>query len=71
VTNDTSKRWIEAGIVLSRSPDARVMCPECAQVPLEILDGERPDGPKLVERYMRCVRCGAHQIITGVRIDAT
>jgi predicted RNA-binding Zn-ribbon protein involved in translation (DUF1610 family) len=56
--SDTSKKWLEAGIVLAKDPNAKVVCPECAEGTLEVQDVRGELDPDVVERIMKCPVCG-------------
>jgi formate dehydrogenase maturation protein FdhE len=60
VTAET-RRWVEAGITLSKEPKAVVMCPVCQRAPLGVMD--QILGERKVERHMRCPLCGAYNSI--------
>jgi hypothetical protein len=58
-----SSRWIEAGKILSENPNAKVLCPKNLDAELVVTD-ESPKGhPEIVERHMRCPKCGAYNAI--------
>lgn len=66
MTTNNAERWIEAGIVLADDPDAKVMCPVCANDFLRVEDVEHPDGT-LFDRYLRCETCGAEEVLVRLR----
>ena len=58
-----ARRWVDAGIALGHSSNARVLCPDCGQAELEVLDvreGERLD------RYLSCPKCKKHSVLSNV-----
>lgn len=61
--SDTSKKWLEAGIVLGEDPGAKVLCPECAQSELEVQDIRSEFEPELIERIIRCPVCGKYNAL--------
>lgn len=62
------KRWIEAGKLIASSSAALVDCPRCGNAKLLVTDTAASDDPTLVERHMRCPRCGAYN---AVRLHVT
>lgn len=56
---DESFRWIEAGKILAENPNARVVCPEKQDAELVVTDASPQNNPEIIERYMRCPKCGA------------
>ena len=61
------KAWIEAAIVLSKNSSAEVDCPNCAACILKISDEKV--GESHIDRHLKCMKCGAHEIIF-IRVDA-
>jgi Zn finger protein HypA/HybF involved in hydrogenase expression len=62
----TTQAWIDAGARLTRDPQARVLCPECREAPLDVSDIM---GARALERLMTCPKCGARNfaLMSGVR----
>jgi hypothetical protein len=58
-----SVRWIEAGKILATSPIASVRCPENDDAEIEVTDVPAPEDPGVIERHMRCPKCGAYNAI--------
>ena len=58
-----SARWIEAGKILSQNPEAKVPCPKNQDADLIVIDESPREHPQLVERHMRCPKCGAYNAI--------
>lgn len=58
-----SRAWIEAGKILARDPEVKVRCPICGEEYLKVTD--QPHGPESnhFDRYMRCPRCGATEVL--------
>ena len=54
------QRWIEVGKVLSRSPSAKVLCPECGDAYLVVREQamQTAEDP-YEERIIECPKCGA------------
>jgi hypothetical protein len=66
---DSSKRWIEAGVILAENPEAYVPCPVCAEGRLEVEDAPHPGAPERLDRYLRCVSCGAQEVLVRLKAD--
>jgi hypothetical protein len=49
--------WIEAAIILGKEKEAKVLCPECHETCLRVLDVEGGSG---FERCLLCDKCKAH-----------
>ena len=60
---DSSKKWIEAAKILIENPKAMVLCPECSQSHLQIIDIPIEAWNK-IDRHMVCRSCGARNTIT-------
>lgn len=58
-----SSRWIEAGKILAENPGAKVLCPRNQDAELVVKDESPSDHPEIVERHMRCPKCGAYNAI--------
>jgi uncharacterized C2H2 Zn-finger protein len=57
--NDETQRWIEAGKAIAADPQAKIICPRCADEFLEVEDFSNPSAPDEIERVMKCPKCGA------------
>lgn len=57
-----TKRWIEAAKILTRNPDEKVLCPECAEEFLLVKD--EPIDQTRFDRYLICPKCGKWNVIT-------
>lgn len=53
-----SRRWIDAAAILGRDPAAKVLCPACGQVELEVSDV--PLGEDRLARGLSCSSCAAY-----------
>jgi len=53
-------RWIEAGTILVKNPQTRVLCPKNRDAYLVVTDASPPENPHVIERHMRCPKCGAY-----------
>ena len=51
--------WVEAGCILSENPKAKVVCPECGKMPLNVKDVRFGANGAFIERHLRCPQCGA------------
>ncbi len=58
MTSETLK-WIEAGKILGRDPDAKVRCPHCGDEYLQVQDVVNPEDPNEFERVLTCPGCNA------------
>lgn len=57
-----SKKWIEAGILLSKNPTEIITCPDCNTGTLLVKD--EPLGKLQIDRYIICNFCGHWNVIT-------
>jgi len=64
---DASRAWVEAGIVLAENKDAHVPCPNCGFEYLIVEDHAHAPGSTMFDRYLRCDKCGAQEIISRLR----
>ena len=64
--NETSKRWIAAGIKLSADPRAKVRCPVGDDGYLTVEDAPGPDEGTF-DRYLRCPTCGATEVLVRMK----
>lgn len=55
-----TSRWIEAGKILADRPEARVLCPKNQDDYLVVTDASPPGDSTVIERHMRCPKCGAY-----------
>jgi len=62
---ETREKWIEAGKILGKTPEAKVLCPTCGEGFLQVMDYPQADEPNRVTRYLRCRRCGAQEVLVG------
>jgi hypothetical protein len=60
--NAITKKWIEAGRVLSEDPSAVVRCPVRNDGVLLVHHEPLPDGSG-IERYLVCESCGARSVM--------
>ena len=60
---DIRQRWIDAGIILSKDPHKKVLCPNCQIDYLEVLDVPYDKEPTRFERYMHCKRCSKYNVM--------
>lgn len=58
-----SHRWIEAGKILAGNPKAKVLCPKNQDAELVVTDESPREHPEIIERHMRCPKCGAYNSI--------
>jgi len=65
---EESRAWIEAGIVLGKNPLAHVACPTCGDPRIEVEGVPHPKSPGLVDRYLRCSKCGAYVVLTRLKM---
>jgi uncharacterized C2H2 Zn-finger protein len=56
---DETQRWIQAAKTLADDPSAKVPCPRCSAESLQVEDVPNPADPEVMERILRCPRCGA------------
>ena len=61
--SNKSKKWIDAGIILSKDPKMKVLCPECTQTNLEVQDVRNQLNPNQFERIIYCPTCKAQNIL--------
>ena len=54
---------LEAGMILSRNPTAKVLCPVCAKANLEVVDVPFGINQEYFERYLICPSCGSRSIL--------
>jgi predicted RNA-binding Zn-ribbon protein involved in translation (DUF1610 family) len=59
--------WRDAGLAAARDPHARIPCPRCGEAELHIED--HPGVAGVIERWLRCPACGAHEAIRLRRPD--
>jgi hypothetical protein len=57
------QRWTAAATTLAQNPEARVLCPRNLDGFLEVTDVTAARSDARRERYLRCPRCGASNII--------
>lgn len=67
MTSEAAMRWIEAGKVLAQDASAKVLCPVCQAVVLEITDVRNESNPIELERHMICKACGARNSLRLAR----
>lgn len=60
-----SQEWIQAAIALDVDPSQAVLCPNCSEGFLEVLDFEGPgsSGGVYAERVLRCPVCSASNAV--------
>jgi hypothetical protein len=63
-----SDRWVAAGAVLAKNPEARVACPNCGWEYLEVSDIAYQRDPSMFARYLRCRRCDSVEILDRLRV---
>lgn len=51
------QKWIEAGKILAEDPQIKVLCPECGQYDLQVIDIRSELDQVIVERKMSCPFC--------------
>jgi predicted RNA-binding Zn-ribbon protein involved in translation (DUF1610 family) len=54
MSEESRKKWLEAGKTLAVNPYASVLCPDCGKASLKVLDARSGD---LLERWMQCPVC--------------
>jgi uncharacterized protein with PIN domain len=59
----SSSKWIEAAKILANNPNLKILCPECNQQNLKVLDVINEIDPYASERYLLCDGCGARNIL--------
>jgi DNA-directed RNA polymerase subunit RPC12/RpoP len=59
----TSRKWIDAAIVLGKDPDAKVQCPVCGIAELTVRDVFPTPDADVLERYLECSNCAARNIM--------
>ncbi len=64
---EESEKWVRAGIVLGKDPNAEVRCPECNSAILEVEDIPLGDDSSKVERYLSCPACKACNVLRMAR----
>jgi Fe-S cluster assembly scaffold protein SufB len=58
--NEIINRWIEAGKIIATDPGAKVLCPVCQKVFLQVTDVRNEKNLSELERHMICEECGAY-----------
>ncbi len=51
------KRWIDAAKLLAEDPTISVVCPECGNHKIEVVDVDSSINPLDIERYLTCPHC--------------
>lgn len=64
MSNDNTKKWVEAATILAGDPAALVTCPVCGKDKLKVTDVRAGD---VVERALKCPSCGAVNYMRMVR----
>lgn len=64
----SSRDWVEAGVILAKNAKAYVPCPVCADGPIEVVDVPHPGDPQRFDRYLRCSSCGAKQVLDRLKM---
>ncbi len=65
VMKETTRKWLSAGISLSKDKSIIVACPDCEEGTLMIKDEPIMDRKGKVERWLICDKCGAWNTILG------
>lgn len=63
MSNEITNRWIEAGKNIAIDPNAKVLCPVCQKVFLQVTDVRNSTNTSEVERHMVCNECGAYNAL--------
>jgi len=63
MSEQISKRWVEAGIALAGDSKTEVKCPVCVAGTLIVVDIKRDDDSTEFERLMTCPACGARNAL--------
>ena len=59
----SGRLWLNAALVLAGDREVKVVCPECGEGILEVVDIGSGLGDGLMERVLSCPRCGARNVI--------
>lgn len=63
MSTDEDNGWIEAAVLLSETPDAAVICPNCGECDLSVFDVSIEGDDSEFERVMYCPQCQQHTSI--------
>jgi transposase-like protein len=63
---NSTKAWVNAGIVLANDPTKLVPCPDCGEANLNVHDA-CVEGSDHFSRYMWCPSCKSRNILLGSR----
>lgn len=63
MSDEITKRWIEAGKIIADNAEKKVICPVCQDNFLKVWDVQNDDDDSLLERHMLCERCNAYNVL--------
>lgn len=58
------QKWIDAAIKLAENKNEKILCPNCSNSFLLVLDVPIHEWKK-IDRYLYCESCKKHEVMTG------
>jgi hypothetical protein len=67
MNKEIAGRWIDAGKAIAVDPNAKILCPVCQKIFLQVTDVRNEKNRSELERHMVCKECGAYNALRMIR----